>query len=181
MTARLQMADGGAHPHPIDVIQWELPDPRGLRIVHVRIFGESLRHAGGVKSRLKRQPGFARMPAYGYRPIGAMEVVVDIQVSFQLSEVGQHIQIAPPIVAHLNPMLKVFGCAPEKYLMVDGAGAANNFTAGNRHRVRPIGAGRAYKVPVVRTVVLRGRLIGVMFNLIRHRGPVRIVRAGFQQ
>ena len=50
-----------------------------------------------------------------------MEIIVDVGVGFQPTEVGQYIGESPLIVAHGGPGIVVLGDTAQQHLTIDGA------------------------------------------------------------
>ena len=109
-------------------------------MVYIWVFREPGDHAGGIEGPLDRLFVFPAMAAYLNGAVGAVEVVADVQVVFDLAEIGQHLDEGPLVVPQRRPTVEVFGEAANEGLAVDGAGAADNLASGYR---RPLGvAGR---------------------------------------
>ena len=175
-----QVADCGAEPDAVRVVQRQGAYAGGIGVVVVWAVGEALGPAGVVEGLLVRTPRLSPEPVRHYRAVGAMEVVVECGVGLQPAKIGQQLVEAPLIVAQGGPAIVVLGDPSQEDLAVDGAGAARDLAPGDQHRLRGLG-GFADEVPVV----VAGHDVGgggvAILQLVGEALEVRVVGPRLQQ
>ena len=171
-----------AHAHAVGVVHRDGADAARLRVVHVRVVGESGGTGGVVERLLRRQPGLAGKAAHRNEAVVVVEVVgPKVHVGFQLAQVGQDAGEAPLVVAQGGPGVVVLRHAAQQHLAVDGAGAAHHAPARDGHRLGRQRSRIALERPVVRRVNGRGCLVVAKLQVIGVGLELRVVRPRFQQ
>ena len=175
-----EVSDGRADPHAAEVVGWGYADARRIGAVGVLHRAEALADARLPEGSLDRRLRVGDAATHRHGPLGAVKVVVNIQVVLHLAEERQHLGIGPLGVAHGGPVVVVLGQAALHGLSVDGRAAADHLALGDVDLALLLG-GHAPEGPVV----LRLRGLGVagvaVFDLVRYPVVVRVVLAGFQQ
>ena len=96
---QVDVGQGHAHAHAVDVVLGAQADSGGLGVVHIGVEGIP-GGGGGLEERLLGSgPSLAMVMADRHRAIGAVEVIVEVGVVFQLAEVGQAVDVGPAVVA----------------------------------------------------------------------------------
>ena len=138
---RVDVGQGHAHPHAVDVVLCAQADAGGLGVVHVGV--ERIPCTGGSPEErlLQRGPRLPMVVADGHRAVGAVKIVVEIGIVLQLAKVGQTVDIGPAFITPRRPGIVVLGCAPDESLAVYGAGAAQDLAPGHGHGFGLLGRG----------------------------------------
>ena len=126
-----QVAQVGAHPDAVGVVERRGADAVGIGVIVVPGFGKAGGDAGGVERVLRRQPGLAGETVHHDGAIAAVKVVVAVVgVGFNAAKDGQQLGVAPLVVALRRPAVVILRHAAQEHLPVDGAGAAGNLAPG---------------------------------------------------
>ena len=105
---RGQVTEGSAEANPIMVVGDAGSDPCCVRAVVVQASGKSGSAAGFVEGVLHRMPVFSARVVNEYRTVGAMKVVVVVNIGLNLPEVRQDFPETPAIIAQRGPVVEVF-------------------------------------------------------------------------
>ena len=132
MPAVFQVSQRGALADAAGIVQGKSPHPGSIGMVHIRILGKAQIPAGLIKGRLQRQPALPGMATHQYGAVAAVEIIPNIGIRFQFAEIRQDFPVTPFVIARRRPSVKILGQAAQKYLMIDGAGAAGYPPPGHR-------------------------------------------------
>ena len=150
-----QVAEGGAPADAAGVVQGQGADAGGVRVVVVGAVGLAPVAQGVVEGLLLGGAGLVTEAVHGDRPLGAVEVAVEVGVGLDPLQAGQDLLPGPLRVAGGGPAVVVLRDAAQEDLGVDGAGAAHQTAPGDVH-VR-VGVGGARPVaPAEAGVVAEG-------------------------
>ena len=180
MAHRVEVGDGGAHPHAVQIVGGRYPQAGGIRSIGVRGGAKPGPPTGGMESPLNVRPGPRLAPPYRHRPVRAVPVILNVQVALHLPVEGQHLVISPLIVSQRRPQIKILREPPLHCLPVDGRAAPNHLALGHVDFPLLLGDGSP-QGPVVFRV--RGFRVPGMAKLdfVRQVGKIGVVRSRFQQ
>ena len=144
-----EIAQIGAHPDAVGVVEGGGSDALRIRVVVVPDFSIAGRYAGRVEGVLGRQPTFPGETVHDDGPVAPMEVVVAVvRVGLDAPEDWKQLGVGPLVVALGGPAVVVLRHAAQEHLAVDGAGAAGDLAAGHHNLRRGVGA-LAHELPVM--------------------------------
>ena len=181
-----QVPDVGAPPDAFRVIERRRAHAGRVGVVVVGAVWVSGGPARLVESPLVIEPLRLLEAPYYDGPVGAVEVVPKVGVRLQLAEEGEHIAKAPALVARGGPAVVVLRNAPEEYLGVDRAGAADELAPGDQY-LRGLVGGPGDQVPAVGAVLAERLRPDVpastvaVPDLLRQVFELRVVGARFEQ
>ena len=176
----LQVGDGGAHSDAVDIVHRAGADAGGVRVIHIRGFGQAGGETSLEKGFLSGQPFLAFVAAHRYGAGGTVKVAAEVQIGLDAVQVGHNGAEAPFGVAPRDPIVKVLRHRPQPDLAVDGAAAADDPAAGQVKGSGVFGAGFGPVAPHMRA----GNGAGGVVAVLHIRGQLRevgIVGAGFEQ
>ena len=182
MAHGVDVAERGAPADAVGVVEGVGADAGCVRVVVVGVFWEASLDAGVVKGDLVGEQVFELVALGDDGAVAAVEVVLEVQVGFELAIVWQDILEAPLIVAEGDPVVEVVGDGAEEDLSVDGAGAAHDLAAWDVHRRGGIGrlAGEEPVVAVFDVEEVRA-CAKPELDVVWHVVEVGVVCAGFEQ
>ena len=132
MAALSQISQCGAHADSVGVVHWDGAHASRFRVVHVWVVGMTQSAEAGIERILGRQPSIPLVAAHRDGSFRAVEIVMDVCVGLQFSQVGENVGEAPLVVAHGGPCVVVLRNTAQQHLAIDGAGASHHPASGHR-------------------------------------------------
>ena len=152
MPIGVDVGQTGAHADAVGIVHGDGPYPTRVRIVQVGILGETGGHGSPVKCLLEGQPVLSLEPPDRNWTLGAVKVVPDVDIGFQLPQIRQHFDEGPLVITLFRPRVVVFWHAAQYHLAVDRAGSADYLASWYRHGLGLLWAALGLERPIVRGI-----------------------------